>query len=79
MRIPAVFPSGFEVLVFSSDGGPTLGAAVELVSPGNKDRHQTRTAFAVKCAAYLQQDRGQFVPLDLEGSYNATCRNTRLL
>jgi hypothetical protein len=55
MRIPAVFPDGFEVLVFSSEGGPTLVAAVELVSPGNKDRGETRTAFAAKCAAYLQQ------------------------
>jgi hypothetical protein len=30
-------------------------AAVELVSPRNKDRPDARRAFAVKCASYLQQ------------------------
>ncbi len=30
-------------------------AVVELVSPGNKDRPEHRRDFAVKCAAYLQQ------------------------
>jgi hypothetical protein len=30
-------------------------AAIELVSPGNKDRTTERTAFAVKCASYLFQ------------------------
>jgi hypothetical protein len=28
-------------------------AAIELVSPGNKERAGHRTAFAVKCASYL--------------------------
>src|SRR5205814_4226231 len=37
------------------DGDPRLAAAVELVSPRNKDRAQARQAFAVKCVAYLQQ------------------------
>lgn len=32
-----------------------LVAAVELVSPSNKDRPSARRAFATKCAAYLQQ------------------------
>ncbi len=32
-----------------------LVAAIELVSPGNKDRPGHRRDFAVKCAAYLQQ------------------------
>jgi hypothetical protein len=45
----------FEVRVFSDEGGPKLVAAIELVSPGNKDRESERNAFAVKCAAYLQQ------------------------
>ena len=44
--------------VFASSGGATLVAAVELVSPGNKDRMDTRRAFAVKCANYLQQGVG---------------------
>src|SRR5205085_5235951 len=32
-----------------------LVAAVELVSPGNKDRPESRRAFATKCAALLGQ------------------------
>ena len=58
MLIPAVFPDSIEVLVFSSEAGPTLVAAVELVSPGNKDRADSRRAFAAKCASYLQQGIG---------------------
>jgi hypothetical protein len=44
-----------EVQVFADDGDPRLVAAVELVSPRNKDRPQARQAFAVKCVGYLQQ------------------------
>lgn len=44
-----------EVRVFADDGDPRLAAAVELVSPRNKDRPQSRQAFAVKCVGYLQQ------------------------
>jgi hypothetical protein len=36
-------------------GGPKLRAAIELVSPANKDRASHRRAFAVKCAGYVQQ------------------------
>ncbi|MDB5312246.1 MAG: hypothetical protein JWO38_6448 [Gemmataceae bacterium] len=54
--VPAVFADDFEVRVISTrGGGPTLVAAVELVSPGNKDRDDTRRAFATKCASYLSQ------------------------
>ncbi len=42
-------------------GGPSLVAAIELVSPGNKDRAEHRRAFAIKCAAYLQQGTGLIV------------------
>lgn len=52
--MPAVFPDDFEVQVFSSATGPVLVAAIELVSPANKDRPETRRAFAAKCAAYLR-------------------------
>jgi hypothetical protein len=48
-------PDLFEVQVLSDEEGPRLVAAVELVSPGNKDRPGKRHAFAVKCASYLQQ------------------------
>lgn len=44
----------FEVQVLSEAEGPRLVAAVELVSPSNKDRPANRRAFAVKCASYLQ-------------------------
>jgi hypothetical protein len=44
-----------EVQVFADEGDPRLTAAIELVSPRNKDRPQARQAFAVKCVRYLQQ------------------------
>jgi hypothetical protein len=53
--IPATFPDAFEVRVFSTTGGLTLVGAIELVSPGNKDRAEERHAFAVKCASCLFQ------------------------
>lgn len=59
--LPAVFPDDFEVQIFRAEAGPTLVAAIELVSPGNKDRDETRLAFAVKCAAYLQRGIGLIV------------------
>jgi len=43
-----------EVRVYSGEAGPRLVAAIELVSPANKDRPAHRRAFANKCAAYLQ-------------------------
>lgn len=43
-----------EVRVFNEAGFPTLVAAVELVSPRNKDRPESRRVFAIKCASYLQ-------------------------
>jgi hypothetical protein len=58
LTIPSVLIEGVEVLVFSSEGGPTLVGAVELISPGNKDRLESRRAFAVKCASYLHQGIG---------------------
>jgi hypothetical protein len=45
----------FEVRVYDERRGRRLVAAVELVSPGNKDRPESRQAFVIKCAAYLQQ------------------------
>jgi hypothetical protein len=53
--VPAVFADDFEVRVFSSRTGPTLIGAIELVSPGNKDRPEARRAFATKCASYLHE------------------------
>jgi len=53
MTMPAVFPDSMEVLVFRTEAGPTLVAAIELVSPGNKDCKAHRRAFAAKCSSYL--------------------------
>lgn len=59
--IPTVFPDVFEVQVIRDVGGPHLVGAIELVSPSNKDRPETRRAFVAKCAAYLQQGIGLVV------------------
>src|SRR5439155_11337417 len=48
-------PDLYEIQVFDDEQGPRLVAAVELVSPSNKDRDSHRRAFAVKCASYLHQ------------------------
>jgi len=45
----------FEVQILRRQGGPQLRAAVELISPANKDRPSNRHAFAVKCASYLNR------------------------
>jgi hypothetical protein len=38
-----------EVRVFRSSGGNTLVGAIELVSPANKDRPESRDAFVATC------------------------------
>jgi hypothetical protein len=53
--LPAAFPDTFAVQVIRTEAGPTLVAAIELVSPSNKDRPEQRRAFALKCASYLVQ------------------------
>ena len=42
-----------QVNIFNSEAGPTLVGAIELVSPGNKDRTAQREAFVTKCENYL--------------------------
>src|SRR5271170_1187296 len=44
----------YEVRVYDERHGRRLVAAIELVSPANKDRPEHRRAFAAKCAAFLQ-------------------------
>src|SRR5665213_3397945 len=61
LSMPAIFPDSLEVLIFNNEGGPTLVAAVELISPANKDRPAYRRAFAAKCASYLQQGIGLII------------------
>lgn len=45
----------YEVLIFDHQRGRELVAAIEIVSPANKDRPETRQAFVSKCAALLQK------------------------
>jgi hypothetical protein len=59
--LPTVFPDEVEVQVFSTVTGATLVAAIELVSPGNKDRSETRRAFTAKCVSYLTRGIGLIV------------------
>jgi hypothetical protein len=44
----------YEVRVYDTKAGRRLVAAVEIVSPANKDRPEHRRAFIAKCAALLQ-------------------------
>jgi hypothetical protein len=48
-------PAEYEVRVYDSTRAQRLVAVVELVSPANKDRSQSRKAFVDKCHAMLQQ------------------------
>jgi hypothetical protein len=75
--MPAVFPDTFEVRVFSTMGGLTLVGAIELISPGNKDRAAERRAFASKCAGYLQQGVS-LVIIDVVTSRHANLHNETL-
>jgi hypothetical protein len=44
----------YEVRIYDMQRGRTLVAAIEIVSPANKDRPEHRRAFVTKCAALLQ-------------------------
>lgn len=59
-----------EIAVYNTEAGPVLIGAIELVSPANKDRPETRSAFVSKCASYLQQAIGLIV-VDLVTSRKA--------
>jgi hypothetical protein len=45
----------YEVRVYDNKRGRRLVAAIEIVSPANKDRPEHRRAFVAKCVALLQQ------------------------
>lgn len=64
--VPPIWPSGsvetdppdeyeYEVRIFDVERERTLVAAIELVSPANKDRPESRQAFVAKCAALLRK------------------------
>ena len=46
----------YEVRIYDMERGRTLVAAIEIVSPANKDRPNTRDMFVTKCVALLQQE-----------------------
>jgi hypothetical protein len=58
--VPLAFthPDLFEVQVLNDEEGPHVVAAIELVSPANKDRAAHRHMFGVKCGSYLQAGVG---------------------
>jgi hypothetical protein len=72
--LPAAFPERFTVEIHSTEGGRTLVAAIELVSPGNKDRAAKRRLFAAKCASYLARGAG-LVILDVVTSRHGSLHN----
>jgi hypothetical protein len=76
--LPAVFPEGFTVEIRATDGGRTLVAAIELVSPGNKDRASKRRLFAAKCASYLARGVG-LVVVDVVTSRSGNLHNELVL
>ena len=64
-------PAEYEVRVYDSSHARRLVAVVELVSPGNKDRPQSRKAFVDKCHALLQQDVCVVI-VDIVTNYTST-------
>ena len=51
----------YEIRVYQDLGGAELRAAIELVSPANKDRAGSRRTFAAKCAGYLKHGIGLMI------------------
>ncbi len=49
-------PSEYEVRIYDAEHGRQLVAAIEIASPSNKDRPESRGAFVAKLAALLQRD-----------------------
>ena len=74
MVMPAIFPDSVEVLVYNTENDYNLVAAVELISPGNKDREDARTSFAAKCATYLREGVG-LVTIDIVTSRRGNLHN----
>jgi hypothetical protein len=60
IAVPVSFAhlDSYEIRVYQDLGGAELRAAIELVSPANKDRAGSRRTFAAKCAGYLQHGIG---------------------
>ncbi|MBI1927235.1 DUF4058 family protein [Candidatus Poribacteria bacterium] len=54
-RIPVVFPNEPEIFVVNVDQARTTVGVIEIVSPANKDRPQSREIFVSKCLSILSQ------------------------
>lgn len=77
LQLPAEFPPSCTVEICTTEGGRTLVAALELVSPGNKDRADQRRLFAAKCATYLSKGIGTIV-VDVVTSRHGNLHNELL-
>lgn len=53
-RVDLTRLDSYEIRIYQDLGGAELRAAIELISPANKDRAGSRRTFAAKCAGYLQ-------------------------
>ena len=66
----------YEVRIYDTERGRTLVAAIEIVSPSNKDRQDKRDIFTGKAAGLLQQ--GVYVSVvDLQRAAGEPVRGTR--
>ena len=59
--VPISYPAEFAVHVLNLEGGTKLVAAVELVSPANKERPEHRRMFAAKCLELVSRGVGLIV------------------
>lgn len=66
-----------EVNLYDQSAGPQLVAAIEIVSPANKDRASHRNAFVSKCETLLQQGIGLMV-IDIVANRRANLHNDLL-
>jgi hypothetical protein len=73
--MPSTFPDEISIRIMGGPTGPHLVAAIELVSPGNKDRPTARRTFAMKCATYLSSGIGLLV-VDVVTERLANLHNT---
>jgi hypothetical protein len=58
VRVDFAHLDSYEIRVYQDLGGAELRAAIELISPANKDRTGSRRTFAAKCAGYLRHGIG---------------------
>ncbi|WP_394792893.1 DUF4058 family protein [Armatimonas sp.] len=66
-----------QVDVFNGEAGPVLAGAIELVSPSNKDRRESRDAFVSKCESFLREAIG-LVVIDIVTDRHANLHNELL-